>query len=258
MAAPTYQSIASATDLNYVASLTINKPSDTAEGDLLVLFGVGVNEDGDATGLGHGVWSLSGWTSEGQQEHFENSNTVHCTILRRAAGASEPASYTFEITNSPYRAAGFILRISGHDSTTPVAAATWATGGNSYIDFPASGSVTSGDYLALALSGDMGDADHHQAPTNYTERADVIRGAVHTRALTSITSEDPSGDGSTTTLSTWLAATVLVAAGEAVPVYDIAPTDDITTTGWTSTPLWSKIDDDPAAPDATVITATAA
>jgi len=35
------------------------------------------------------------------------------------------------------------------------------------------------------------------------------------------------------------------------------PDGDITTTGWTSTPLWSKVDDDPASPDATVITATA-
>ena len=36
-----------------------------------------------------------------------------------------------------------------------------------------------------------------------------------------------------------------------------SPTDDVTTTGWTSTPLWSKVDDDPDSPDATVISATA-
>ena len=42
-----------------------------------------------------------------------------------------------------------------------------------------------------------------------------------------------------------------------VPLYAVSPTDDVTTTGWTSTPLWSKIDDDPDSPDATVITATA-
>jgi hypothetical protein len=38
----------------------------------------------------------------------------------------------------------------------------------------------------------------------------------------------------------------------------VSPTDDITTTGWTSTPLWSKVDEDPASPDGTVIQATAA
>ena len=43
----------------------------------------------------------------------------------------------------------------------------------------------------------------------------------------------------------------------ATDLYDIPPTDDVTTTGWSSTPLWSKIDDDPDSPDATVITATA-
>ena len=42
-----------------------------------------------------------------------------------------------------------------------------------------------------------------------------------------------------------------------IPLYDVPPTDDVTTTGWSSTPLWSKIDDDPDSPDATVITATA-
>jgi len=42
------------------------------------------------------------------------------------------------------------------------------------------------------------------------------------------------------------------------PTYTYAkPDGDITTTGWTPTPLWSKVDDDPASPDATVITATA-
>jgi len=35
----------------------------------------------------------------------------------------------------------------------------------------------------------------------------------------------------------------------------IRPADDITTTGWTDTPLWSKVDEE--SPDATVITATA-
>jgi hypothetical protein len=41
------------------------------------------------------------------------------------------------------------------------------------------------------------------------------------------------------------------------PVHAVSPTDDVTTTGWTSTPLWSKVDDDPDSPDATVITGTA-
>jgi hypothetical protein len=35
------------------------------------------------------------------------------------------------------------------------------------------------------------------------------------------------------------------------------PDADVTTTGWTTTPLWSKIDEDPASPDGTVISATA-
>jgi len=38
----------------------------------------------------------------------------------------------------------------------------------------------------------------------------------------------------------------------------VKPDGDMTTTGWTTTPLWSKVDDDPAAPDGTTITATSA
>ena len=35
------------------------------------------------------------------------------------------------------------------------------------------------------------------------------------------------------------------------------PDADVTTTGWATAPLWSKVDDDPASPDATVITGAA-
>lgn len=39
-------------------------------------------------------------------------------------------------------------------------------------------------------------------------------------------------------------------------LYAIPPTDDIATSGWSSTPLWSKVDD-PETPDGTVITGAA-
>jgi hypothetical protein len=45
--------------------------------------------------------------------------------------------------------------------------------------------------------------------------------------------------------------------GASVTVQIVYPDADVTTTGWTTTPLWSKIDDDPASPDGTVISATA-
>lgn len=43
-----------------------------------------------------------------------------------------------------------------------------------------------------------------------------------------------------------------------IPVVNVYPDADTTTTGWTSTPLWSKVDEDPASPDGTTITATSA
>ena len=41
------------------------------------------------------------------------------------------------------------------------------------------------------------------------------------------------------------------------PYHAVSPTDDVTTTGWSSTPLWSRVDDPPDTPDGTVISATA-
>lgn len=46
-------------------------------------------------------------------------------------------------------------------------------------------------------------------------------------------------------------------SGVFATLHAVSPTDDVTTTGWSSTPLWSKIDEDPDSPDGTVITATA-
>ena len=39
--------------------------------------------------------------------------------------------------------------------------------------------------------------------------------------------------------------------------YAVSPTDDVTTSGWATAPLWSKVDEDPGSPDAVVITGTA-
>jgi hypothetical protein len=77
---------------------------------------------------------------------------------------------------------------------------------------------------------------------------------IATRELTAATSEDPGTFGSSD--GGWSAATYLIAPAS-VTLVAVSPTDDVTTTGWSSTPLWSKIDDDPDSPDATVITGTA-
>jgi hypothetical protein len=50
----------------------------------------------------------------------------------------------------------------------------------------------------------------------------------------------------------------LLLSGEFTPPQVAHPVSDVTATSWATSPLWSKIDDDPASPDGVVITATAA
>lgn len=52
-------------------------------------------------------------------------------------------------------------------------------------------------------------------------------------------------------------AMIALAISEVLTLQTVSPDADVTTTGWTTTPLWSKIDEDPASPDGTIITATA-
>jgi len=246
MTSPVFETAAQGTDTD--ATLTITKPTDTAENDLLIA------TMGSRTAAGS--WSLAGWT-------FTQLGTSDAWAYK-VAGASEPANYTFTYSGAVAGVCGGIIRISGADTTDPIAAEpTPATGGPDQApDPPASGSVTSGDYLAVAIAWQDDDTGSPSSPpTNYTERIEVVIDAtddawtsIATRELTGITSEDP-GTFATDGTLVWYAATILVAPPSAG--HYVAPTDDITTTGWTSTPLWSKIDDDPDSPDATVITATA-
>lgn len=245
MTAPVYESAASASGSS--GSITINKPTGTAEGDLLVAFFRCI---ADQTVTDPGDWTT---LDDDANSGTSNYEVTHAAFWK-VAGASEGSDYTFTHTSSGSE--GCILRISGADTTTPAAAfPTFAEGYNSAADPPASGTVDSDDYLAIA-SAAAAAATIDTAPTNYTLRVDATGLDVATRSLTSATSEDP-GTFSPNPVYGWVAFTLLIAPGVAVTYHDIAPTDDVTTTGWTSTPLYSRIDDDPDSPDGTVITATA-
>jgi len=250
MAAPAFET--AATNTGSGTSLTINKPSGTVSGDLLVVALAG-------EGASSATWSLSGWTVVRNYSDLGSVGWQTNAVMYKQAGGSEPSSYSFSATASQTVSVGGIIRISGVDSTAPVAAATYTEVATGSLDPPSSGSVTADDYLAVAVAA-RGDGASQTPPTNYTERVDVAATgenvSLATRALTAATSEDPGAFGSVTYYP-GMAATILVTPADAIVYHAISPTDDVTTTGWTSTPLWSKVDDDPDSPDATVITATA-
>lgn len=103
------------------SSLTINVPTGTTVGDVLI---AAINVDG---GTGATVTTPSGWTAEGQSNEGTNQGMVNCY---RIATASEPASYTFTF-DTARSAAGGMLAYSGAypypANTSAVSTATAST-----------------------------------------------------------------------------------------------------------------------------------
>lgn len=112
MAAPTYQSVAS--NIGSFAggsneTLTVNKPTGVVAGDLMVFFA----STNDANG---NVEFPGDWT------RFQNLNTSEGNEIGAAwkiAGGSEGASYNV-ICDFATWIGGAIVRVSGHDSSTPI------------------------------------------------------------------------------------------------------------------------------------------
>lgn len=89
---------------------TGNKPTGTVEGDLLVAF-VG----SDDTAAVHG--NPGGWTQVGSS--IEQSSSEH-SLWFKAAGASEPSTYTWSLGGASEAYYVGILRISGADNADPI------------------------------------------------------------------------------------------------------------------------------------------
>ena len=87
-------------------SLTISKPSGTAENDVLVAMVI-VDDDGDTA-------SLSGWTVRVNTTNTAGAGDYRTLLFTKVAGASEPSSYTFTITDNE-ATFGSITAISGAD-----------------------------------------------------------------------------------------------------------------------------------------------
>jgi len=251
MTAPAFETASSAGVPTGATSLTIDKPTGTAEGDLLVAV-ISCVETPQAE---------SGWTMD-----LSVSGDL-AAVYYKLAGGSEPSTYTFDFGASSLVCAGGIIRISGAHQTTPVAAIpTSVYTGDGHPDPPSSGTVSSDDYLAVALFGNIGPALSSTPPSGYDERVDHAEDAtiteaavgIATKTLSAATTENPgaftlNSASSPTFNAAW---TILIAPGAGVTLHAVSPTDDITTTGWSSTPLWSRIDDPPDTPDGTVISAT--
>ncbi len=210
MAAPTF---VAATTSGVVSGNTQSCFVPThAENDILYMILVqnDVGEDSEPTSTG---WDLV--------TNQDISNDTRLWVLRHVADDSEPSFYTFTWTEPNTLHTGGMVSIRGADTTTPEAATpSGATGDDDSPDPPASGTVASGDYLALAYFGIQGKRGPNSGPTNYIERIDHystgggpaanhLGMGVSTRELTGITAENP-GVFTTNQGDAWFAGMLLI------------------------------------------------
>ena len=190
-------------------SCTINKPSGTQEGDLLILhFSLGAETT---------INGPANWT----ELLPENQNTQTTASWYKIANASEPIDYTITWSGDQFYVGG-IIRITGHNRDNPIQATGEATGKGAVIN--PSVSTTEDDTLIIGFHG-LAESD---AGDNYTDDLESGPTALYARTAIDLGSPDDgvsagmyyeiqasSGASSTRTWSVsgnkdWYAATIAI------------------------------------------------
>lgn len=147
MAAPTIESSETRAASSMSGGIaTINKPSGTAEGDLLILFAAG-----NASGVTE-ITAPAGFTRVTSGNYFSNGTITRTGgIYYKIAGSSEPASY--DITGSSIiQLMATLTRVSGVDQVCPIGkvqqggSTSAITGG---YEFPTPSGTSEGDQTVM-------------------------------------------------------------------------------------------------------------
>jgi MSHA biogenesis protein MshQ len=136
-AQPVWQT--SATAVGSGGTATVAAPSGTVAGDLLIV-GIMLEKGSDV------AITATGWTLV---RRTNNGTDAGMATYWKWAGSSEPASYSFTLTNSPKWSVG-VSRITGADTTTPIDISGGTTGGSGNVTAP-SVNTTVADALVLAF-----------------------------------------------------------------------------------------------------------
>jgi hypothetical protein len=129
------------------ASLSINEPSATAAGDLLVAI---VSHQGGST---RSVSPPAGWTAVPRTD-FSNGSNARIHAYYHFAGSSEPASYVFALTGGTSQAmAGGIFDITGANATTPINASNGQSNGTTASKSVPAPSITTTVVHTLLIYG---------------------------------------------------------------------------------------------------------
>jgi len=151
---PAVEVFSTASTSNNRASVNVDKPLGTVEGDLLVSTFTHDSASGTLS-------SPTGWT-----DFFSTLSTGGSTFLcsYKIAAASEPSTYTFASTDSDQLAVG-IVRISGVDTYNPINAQSSTNTGSSNSPNCLSTTTTKNNTLVLRLMS--ADDDDYGFGSNY-------------------------------------------------------------------------------------------
>jgi len=207
---------------------TINKPSGTQEGDLLILHCTTDGEDESLTGP-------FGWTILLPEDQSDGQTTAS---WYKIANASEPSSYDVTWVGVEDFVGG-IIRITGHDSADPIQVTATNTGSGDVIN--PSVATTKDDTLIIGFHG-LDDEDQgynygntlEPGPTVLYANCTTIRGGAPAECSAGMYFEIQASQGASPTRTWsigsnkgWYAATVAINPALAHPIINIvSPTDN--------------------------------
>src|SRR3954470_7401387 len=144
-------------------ALSLNVPSGTAAGDVMVAAVSSVSTTAPAT--------PTGWTKVTAASVPYGSGSL--TVFTRVAATAEPASYSFTLGGT-FEASGEVSSYLGVNNTTPVQVSASASGNAKLLTAPSVTTTTANDFVISALSYNAGSAVTISNPAGTTERGEAL------------------------------------------------------------------------------------
>lgn len=238
MAYPSFR--ATVTKTSYTgATVTVNKPTGTASGDVLLC----VFEDAQGTRtldtLPDG-WSIIASASAG------GSRTAGFWLCKKVAGGSEPASYDFSFSATFYGRAEMFAVQDGSDVSAVGTAAYSSAQASSPYNITAS-SITVPDnetllvFVGATIVTTLGADPAHTPPSGFTERVDAGE-ADEVRAITVADKQVSAGaSGEATGTVAWASAGDAKSVGVLVAIAPVGGSSSMLASGSVEFPVISSV-----------------
>lgn len=183
-----------------------------------------------------------------------------CRIFRAWSPSAIPSGTVWTATWSPaslYRRIAVATFAGGDGAALAAVLGPTATGGGTTAAVDTADVSMGSDGMVLMFCGSDAFATMAwSAGTEVYDEATSALGSVHCAFANVAAGLSEDANGTLSTANPWCAAAIAFYLAAATPPQTIRPDADVITTGWTTTPLWSKVDE-AVADDADFITSTA-